>query len=512
MANDQQDGGIKLDINSGKDEVREILSMGPHNTFVPNGQYESYDKLIRLIWRDLNSRASHAANPIYTKEQVVKFLANPYRNEVELIKSVRYIYSISTHFRRLIQYFTSLSDFSYVITPHNINTEKVNEKTFKNNYKKTQDLLSLIEPRVKFPIILTTCLMEDVFYGTFWVTKDDVALQRLPSSHCKINSIEGGVCNVSFDFSYFDRNLELLEYYPPEFKKKYTQYKYDKVKWVELDSPNSFAVKYNMETLDYAMPPFAGLLREIYDIEDYKQMRLARTEVDNYAMVAMKIPLTDDGNWGIDLDKARAFWSNLDGVTPPEVGTVLTPMDLEAIRFDRSGQGELDNIHNAEQSLFTSAGVSSLLFNNEKASANALALSIKVDQAMTHSIVKNIEAVVNRLLQSMNYGKNFKVQFLDVSMFNRKEAGDAYLKACQYGIPMVSYYCASQGLTQADMESLNFLENDILNIKETFVPLRSSTNTSSEDLDSMAPTDEGGRPPLEADEISESGEQNQEDA
>lgn len=512
MANEQQAGGISIEFDTNNQEVRDILSMNPNNTFVPYGDYANYNKLVKLIRRDLNSRTANAANPIYTKEQVINFLANPLRNETELIKSVRYIYSISTHFRRLVQYFASLSDFSYVITPHNVNPEKINEKTFKNNYRKTQDLLSLISPRTRFPIILTTCLMEDVFYGTFWITKDDVALQRLPSSHCKINSIEGGVCNVSFDFSYFDNNLELLEYYPPEFQAKYRQYKHDRVKWVELDSPNSFAVKYNMETLDHAMPPFAGLLREIYDIEDYKQMKLAKTEVDNYAMVAMKIPMSDDGSWGIDLDKAKAFWSNLDAVTPPEVGTVLTPMDLDTIRFDRSGQGEMDNIHNAEQSLFTSAGVSSLLFNNEKASANALALSIKVDQAMTYSIVKNIECVVNRVVQSTNYGKNFKVQFLDVSMFNRKEAGDAYLKACQYGIPMVSYYCASQGLTQADMESLNFLENDVLNIKETFIPLRSSTNTSSEGLDSMAPTDEGGRPPLEADEISESGEQNQEDA
>lgn len=57
------------------------------------------------------------------------------------------------------------------------------------------------------------------------------------------------------------------------------------------------------------------------------------------------------------------------------------------------------------------------------------------------------------------------ITFLDVSPYNRKEAGEAYLKACQYGVPMVSYYRASQGLGQAEMDCMNFLENEILDIR-----------------------------------------------
>ena len=274
-----------------------------------------------------------------------------------------------------------------------------------------------------------------------------------------------------------------------------------------MDSPTSFAVKCNNDILDYSTPPFAGILREVYDIEDYRQLKVAKTALENYAMIAMTLPMNDDGSWRMDLDKAKEFWRNLDAVLPEEVGSVMSPMEMKKISFEHSNTGDTDTIAEAEQNLFTAAGVSSLLFNNEKASANALALSVKADQAITFGIVKGIEDVVNRFIQSQSYGKNFKVTFLDVSPYNRKEAGDAYLKACQYGIPMVSYYCASQGLGQAEIDSMNLLENDILDIKSTFIPLQSSNTQAAQGAGSA---DEGGNPGKEATELTDSGEQSQE--
>jgi len=179
-------------------------------------------------------------------------------------------------------------------------------------------------------------------------------------------------------------------------------------------------------------------------------------------------------------------------------------MDIQKISFERSNVGDTDTIASAEQQLYTSAGVSSLLFNNEKASSNALLLSVKADQAITFGIVKSIEGVINRFLQSHPFGKNFKVTFLDCSPFNRKEVGDMYLKACQYGVPMVSYYCASQGLSQAEMDCMNFLEDTVLNIKERFTPLRSSSTQSS------STEKESGRPEKDVGDLTDAGESSKE--
>ena len=88
------------------------------------------------------------------------------------------------------------------------------------------------------------------------------------------------------------------------------------------------------------------------------------------------------------------------------------------------------------------------------------------------------------------------------------------MKAAQYGLPTVSMYCASQGLGQAELDSMNFLENDVLEIKMLFEPLKSSftQSTSSSKVGSKGATDEGGAPEKDDEELTESGIQNREDA
>lgn len=474
-----------------------------------NYDYAISDKFTvwsKLILRDLNSNKNAPTFSLYSKEDIQKYLTNPYKYEKQLRNASVYIYGASSHFRRLIQYFVGLSDFAYVVEPYRIDPKKANPKTINSNYRKVLNMLTSMNIPTQFPKILTVCFREDVFYGTFWATADSIVIQQLPSDYCAISTIEGNVLNVSFNFSYFDTRKDMLPYYPKEFETKYNDYKNRKAdKWIELDSPNSFAVKCNSDILDYAIPPFAGLLRELYDIEDYKQLKLTKTALENYAMLVMTLPMDDDGNWGIDYNKAINFWRNLDSVIPEEVGSVLTPMPIEKIDFQKSNTGDTDAVSEAEQQMFSEAGVSSLLFNNEKASANALQLSIKADQSMTYGVVKSIGDVVNRYIQSQNYGKNFRVNFLDVSPFNRKEVGDGYLKAASFGLPTISAYAASQGIGQAELDSMSFLEGTVLGLQNMFVPIQSSTQMSSDSLDKKI-----GAPRKGLGEISDSGEENQE--
>lgn len=465
--------------------------------------------LNRLITRDLNNNTTAPTFSLFSKDEITTYLSNPYTYEKQLRDAVTYIYGASSHFRRLVQYFTCLNDLSYVVVPYRVDPKTANLKSMNRNYRKVLNSLSSMNIKTQFADILTVCLREDVFYGTMWVTTDSITIQRLPSDYCSISTVEGNVPNVTFDFSYFDSRQSLLDYYPSEFQSKYKVYQKNRtVRWIELDSPTSFAIKCNRDILDYAIPPFAGLLREIYEIEDYKQLKITKAALENYAMVFMTLGVDKDGNWQMDLDKAKEFWRNLDAVLPDEIGSVLTPMPIDKISFEKSHTANTNTVAEAEEELFSAAGVSSLLFNNDKASANALELSIKADQAITFGIVKSIENMVNRFIQSQSYGKNFRVNFLDVSAYNRKEVGDMYLKAAQYGLPTVCMYAASQGLSQAELDSMNFLENDLLEIKRLFIPLQSSSTQSG----TGGATEEGGAPPKEAGELTESGLQKREDA
>lgn len=466
----------------------------------------------KLITRDLNNNTTSPTFSKYTKDDIATYLSNPYTYEKQLRSAVVYIYGASSHFRRLIQYFAGLTDWAYIVAPYKIDPKVTSANTISRNYRKSLNFLSSMNIKTQFPKILTVALREDVVYITTWVHNEGVIFQQLPSDFCSISTVEGNVPNVTFDFSYFDSRQALLEYYPPEFKKKYGVYQKNRTsRWIELDCPTSFAIKCNSDILDYAIPPFAGILREIYEIEDYKELRLSKTALENYAMVVMQLGIDDDGNWQMDYDKATNFWRNLDAVLPEEIGSVLTPMPVSKISFEKSNTASTNTVAEAEEALFSAAGVSSLLFNNEKASANALALSIKADQAITYGIVKCIEDAVNRLLQAQPFGKNFKVTFLDVSPFNRKEVGDQYLKAATYGLPTVSMWAASQGLGQAELDSMNLLENDVLEIKKLFIPLSSSNTQPGDSINGKGATDEGGAPKKDIGDLSDSREENSED-
>lgn len=346
----------------------------------------------KMVLRDVGARPSFSRAAKFTKENIQAYIANPSRNVKNLREVVRYLYGVSPHFHRLIQYFVGLTDWSYIVSPYKIEPKKVNTKTTGKNYKAVLNTLSAMHIKTQFAKILTVCLREDVFFGTMYISDDDITIRQLPDDFCRISSIENNVFNIEFNFAYFDSRKPQLDDFPPEFKAKYQQYARNKKEpWVELDSPTSFAIKCNADIWEYAMPPFAGVLREIYDIEDYAQLRLVKTALDNYALLLMKIPMNDEGGWLIDFEKAQGFWRNLDGVLPAEIGSVLSPMPIDKISLERARVGENDSVAEAEENLFTAAGVSSLLFNNEKASANALELSIKVDQEITYSIVKSIE-------------------------------------------------------------------------------------------------------------------------
>lgn len=231
---------------------------------------ERFAAINKLILRDLNGTNSSPNFFLYSKDEIASYLKNPYQYEKNLRNAVVYLYGASSHFRRLIQYFVSLSDLSYVVSPFRIDTSTAKPQSIRRNYRRVLNLLSSMDIKNQFEKILTVCLREDIFYGTIWETADSIIIQQLPSDYCAVSVIEDNVLNVSFDFSYFRSYPANLSLYPPEFQTKFSLYEKDvaKMRWQELDAPSSFAIKSNKDILNYSMPPFAGILREIYDLED----------------------------------------------------------------------------------------------------------------------------------------------------------------------------------------------------------------------------------------------------
>lgn len=492
-------------MNKKKDEV-EVLK---RDSFLVN-----FAQLSGLIIKDLNASSSSARYTTYTRENVSTYLANPYRYHKELQKMSAYLYDNSAHYRRLINYFARIATLDHYIEPYGLDTSKtINEKTFKNNYLKAIDLVELMNIKYEFGKAMLSAWKLGTFYGYELYTKDSYFIMELPYEYCQISGINDGVFTFSFDMSYFERNAEQLNLYPKELVSMYNKYKNGSApKWQEVDPTRSVCIKINTES-HYDIPPFAGVFADIFDIEDYKELRKMETIMGNYKFLVEKIPIrssSDKNNdFLVDLTTVSMFHNKTANLLPDEIGIFSTPFDVDTIEFTKDTSA-VDNVANAERDFYSGTGTSQMLFNGTNSTQASLTKSINVDEGEVFFILRQIERVVDSKIKNEVKGSyKFRIKILDNTIFNRKENSDTLLKNAQYGIPVKTMLCASLGLTPSATVAMSYLENDVLKLTENFIPLQSSHTASagSSNEESNAPTDEGGKPQSDEGELSEKGEE-----
>jgi hypothetical protein len=471
----------------------------------------NFAQMSGMILKDLNERS----NPIvkkYTKDDVKNYLDNPIRYSKELGDLSQGLYRASPHYRRLINYFANMPTLDYIIEPFNLNLDKVNDKSFKTAFEKTNLLLDLMNIKHEFGKALKIAWTNDAFYGYEHEATDSYFIQTLPNLYCQISSIEDGVYNFSFNFAFFDRNLTLLELYPKEFKKLYNKYKNGtEGQWIELDPTKTVCIKIN-DHLDYDLPPFSNVFASIFDIEDYKALKKTATTVDNYKFIVQKIPIRKDSgvnnDFLIDLPNVTMFHNRVSATIPEEIGLLTVPFDIETIDFTRE-KSDTDKIEEAEREFYSSAGTSSLLFNGNNASQANLVKSIKVDEQEVFAVLRQVERWINRKLkQAIKGNVKFKIKLLDVTVFNREETIDQLLKVAQFGFPVKLMLASVLGVSPSSVKNMAYLENTFLNLIAEFLPLQSSHTQSGKDGEASG-KGEKGKPKKNEDELTEKGEEQQ---
>lgn len=463
--------------------------------------YITYQDLLTGVYANLskigirNLESTSETNPTYTKytkDQLVTYLGNPASYEKQLRKMSKYLFNISNYYRRLIQYFANMPTFSYTISPYGLDRSKtVNANKLKKAYYSSVAAVELMNLPHEATKMFTIAFRDDVYYGYEWETNDSVAFQNLDADYCKISSIEDGVYNFAFDFSYFDSNQDKLPNYPPEFQTMYNTYKTNTqlYKWQELDSTKSICIKVNEH--DYIpIPPFVSLFSALADIEDYRAISKNASEANNYKALAMEIPLGDKGEFLIDYNDAKEFYDMMTNVLPPNIGAILTPMKLTDWNFEKSGvNSDTNEVAKAEATFFTTAGVNKILFGGgEDPSATTLNLCTVNDQMIVFAVMRQLERWVNRKLKSVSSSYKFRINFLPVTHYNIAEMHERYLKDATYGMPTRTAALATAGYAGTDYENMTYLENEILGLGNNEIPLKSSNTQSG------SAGDEGGRP------------------
>lgn len=418
----------------------------------------------------LSDSAYMKSNSVYKKDEIRYYLSRAEYNEKIIREISHYLYTNSTHYLRLIKYFTNILTLDSLLIPKN---------NISNNIELTKhatDYISKYNIKHEFKNIINILLIEDMFFG-YEVHKDNkINILKLPIDYCRVVGNKDGIRVFEFNFSFFDSmtNKKMLNSLPNEFRRKYNIYKQDKNTQWQLLNPN-YAICFKlMEELDYPLPLFASLFEEIINLQEKKDLADVKERLDNYKLIVQTIPLKKDANTEKDIIFSSNFTKkmhhNVKKSVPSEIGVVTTPMQIESISLQSKKNSDDANLSNAPDKLINSSGFGSL-FSGDNKSEIGFKIVNKSDQSLMFQLLRQFERFFNNRL-SKKFNNEITIIFPDLSIFNKEEKTAEYLKLAQFGYSKI-LVAISNGFNQNEFLDLMTFEES-LELSSILKPLQST--------------------------------------
>lgn len=447
----------------------------------------------------------------YDPELVNKYLSNPAVYEKNLREISRYLATSSLQYWRLVNYLPSIAILKPILVPFNSEKIETNLKKAKKVLMKTMTKLDSMEINSEYKKVLKVVFREDVFYGYEIETDSSYYIKQLDSDYCKITGVYDGSFSFKFDLSYFNsKREELLEYnsvVDSNIVGLFNDYrnKGEDFRWVSFDLNKQVCVKMQ-DTFAFCSPPFLGAFNDLYDIADYKELNKASAELDNSRFIGLKMPLKKDSqnldDWSLNTTTMKEYFSFISSCLMGQYGLFMTPMEFQDVT-PQNKTTVIDNVSNATKAFWNATGVADVLVGENK-NAGTLKFSLITDESILFDVYRQIERILSRKIKLLT-NSLYKVLLPDITYFNANEEFDKYLKASQFGFQgSKTMGNAVLGISQNQSYGLGLMENEMLKMQDTMIPVQSSHTQSSD-------SGESGAKEKKAEDLTESGQQTRDD-
>lgn len=478
----------------------QTLTKEQEDVYIQKLMQLQFASLKKNIIQDLaNNRSESVLYKKYSKEKVVQMLENPQKYEKELREMSGFFYLISSHYRRLVDFYATILLYNYTVVPSNINL-KYDKKQFVEDYYAVINKCNKYNFAHECQEIIKIVVRDGVFFGLCYESKDSFYIKPIPAQYAKISSVEDGVYKYSFDLNYFNGKTYLLEMYGKEFIKAYEAYKGNKENGTKGDKKKRWyeptqgiCIKADMSDPYYSFAVFTSVIESIYDLEDYGLLQKAKVTNDNYHMIGAVLPLDENNAPIMDYPQAQKWFGGIQAaLSGSGMGCFLSPFQLESFSFKGSNSTDRDIVSDASDQVYQKAGVNSGLFGSTNiTSSAALLLSVKPDEAFAFSILKQIERYFNTKIKKMNLKNGFRIKFSQQSIFNTDEYVNRLSKAGSLGVPVKMEYASALGMSPVEIIGNAILEEELgLGIDSWNHPLISSSVQSGVDSEGGRPTSE----------------------
>ena len=458
---------------------------------------ELYAKAKEAIQRQDITKTQTRSYTIYNKENLRTYMKNPMSNESRLRNFSRFLYRVSQPYRRLVNHMAQQIDLTALMISPNIDITQDNDKeSVLKNYYNTCVQVDKMKLHSEIYKLLVTAWIEDSAYGYIYEDDTGFFIYPLDGDYCKISSTNmDGSMNFAYDFSYFRSRQELLEYWDPEFQKKYNVFVGDsKQRWQELDPERTICLKIGIEDPALSLSPLSGLWEQLIDLIDTLSIATIKNELSIYKLLVARLEhmsgSDDPDDFEITVDFALDYFNKMSDSLPPEVAAAISPMPIDTIEFDKNATDDTNMVAKSMSNLFKLSG-SSMVLNDEHTGATIYRAQIIADMMNgIKPLLGEIEVWINRYL-SYSISDHGIVKYIETSPWIKSEKKNEFLQSAQYGIPVKMAVGALDGLSPLEILRMQYLENEVLAVQDNWIPLNSSYTQSSKENITKSVTDLG---------------------
>lgn len=431
----------------------------------------------------------------YSIEKIHDAIKNPQSHSTILLETSRYLMTVSAFYMRINNYFAKMGLFNYMIDVYDVKIDELNteekQKKLRDSFFAVCSEFEKINLKHEMQKIMDVIIPEDVFYGLIFEDNTDFFILKLNPLICQIRQIQDGVYNYRIRLSGINP-LEIGTY-PDNIKQAYLDYHHNRDYfdgWYIPPADQQVCFKFNSSILS-PVPFMIALVKDIFDLNVYKKLKLQKARVDNYKAIVVEIPIDEDAvDKPLLTEDTLGVFAEMNKANMPEdIGLLHVPGNAEPISF-KDNANTTNNLSDAVENLYDNAGVSNEMFNGGS-SGTAFKLSIENDAAFIYAFYRQCERFFNRFIKMRKYNKpayKFALHIQDSTVFNRTDVADSFLKASQNGLPFKMDYAVALGKSQSKLMGAAFIEKDVLHLQDYLVPL--STASVTEDASVGRPTNE----------------------
>nr|DAG70178.1 MAG TPA: Portal protein [Caudoviricetes sp.] len=483
----------------------------------------------------------------YTREKIRTLLKDAEKNSFEIRQAAEYVRNNILQFERAEQYFISLFAFKYYLLPKRT-LSKFGD--FKKSKEKVYKFLESLRIKEQFPRITADVIKNGCGFYLFSKKGDMFDFIRLPIDQCRITGVRStfGMC-FEVDAFYFEKLYqmgmvvpEIYDYYKDLIEEKMSPAERDKNGEIKRDKNGNIKRKQRRMGVNdrifipisplhgccitadpykgTKVPLLAALLPDSLDILEYKNIQKQKSILETWCIIPQVIPYDSVEKPKVPLQLAKQTIALLQKSLPAGVVTFSTPLEVQNPITLQSSNTQENITGLGEQNFFSAVGIAGNVMGVGEAKNQAvLDFSNLTDFGFVSYIYNEFDTIVNLLIMIYVNENDWKVKFFGNAYRHDKEVKDASSMFSTNNLP-AEYLGANLGFEPQEFEYMLEM-GEKSKLKDMMTPLVSQFQQSGKSQDitinkkqtnsNSNSSSDGGRPQMDEDELSDSGQQARED-